>query len=195
MGLLSLLKKLDTQKNKIRILVLGLENSGKTSLVSTFINLFQDHQDTEVVTTPTNGVEIQEMNFKNFQICFWDVGGSSSNRPYWHNYFDSVSIIMWVIDSSDIDKFEETKNELETILTNDKLNRASLIVVANKQDLSNAAPFPDFIRDMEINTNNRKWTAFAAANKGDKKNIFRNELEICLEWIIEDFSSKMSTSH
>lgn len=197
MGLLSLLKKLGAQENGIRVLVLGLENSGKSSLVNSFINLLnnQNEKDVEFKASPTMGVEIQKMEFKKFIITFWDVGGSNSSKPYWQNYFDSINIVMWVIDSSDTEKFEESKNELESILLNDKLANASLIVVANKQDAENAAPFPDFIRDLQININQHQWTVIAAANIGEKKEVLRDELEKCLEWIIYDFSSKKSNNH
>lgn len=192
MGLLSLLKRLNSEQKNIRVLVLGLENSGKTSLVQAFVNLTQNSKENDVEerTSPTIGCEIQKIIFKDFQISFWDIGGSISSKSYWNIYYDSSDILMWVIDSSDIDKFEESKNELESILQNDKLIRASLIVVASKQDDSNAAPFPDFIRDLEINVNGKNWTAIVSGNQGTEKGDFSDELENCLEWIIDDFSTK-----
>lgn len=194
MGLLSLLKRISSQENDICVLVLGFEKSGKTSLVDSFIHLYQKQgiKNAELETTPTIGVEIQEMNFKEYKINFWDVGGSNSDKQYWHNYFNSSNIIMWVIDSTDGDNFEENKKELESILTNNQLAGKSLIIVANKQDDEKAAPFPDFIRDLQINVNEHQWTAIAAANKGEKKRILRDELEKCLEWIIRYFSLKKS---
>ena len=36
-------------------------------------------------------------------------------RPYWRNYFDNTDILIYVIDSSDTKRFDETEQELQVI--------------------------------------------------------------------------------
>uniref|UniRef100_A0A914RP03 ADP-ribosylation factor-like protein 2 n=1 Tax=Parascaris equorum TaxID=6256 RepID=A0A914RP03_PAREQ len=65
----------------------------------------------------------------------WDVGGQKSIRSYWRNYFEQTDCLIWVVDSADIDRMEDCKRELKTLLTEERLIGASLLVLANKQDL------------------------------------------------------------
>lgn len=43
----------------------------------------------------------------------WDIGGQRKIRPYWRNYFDNTDILIYVIDSADTKRFEETEQELQ----------------------------------------------------------------------------------
>ncbi len=45
----------------------------------------------------------------------WDIGGQRKIRPYWRNYFENTDILIYVIDSADQKRFEETGMELQVI--------------------------------------------------------------------------------
>ena len=45
----------------------------------------------------------------------WDIGGQRKIRPYWRNYFDNTDILIYVIDSADTKRFEETEQELQVV--------------------------------------------------------------------------------
>ncbi|GMH42019.1 hypothetical protein BSKO_09938 [Bryopsis sp. KO-2023] len=132
MGLLSLLRKLRKSDGEARILVLGLDNAGKTTILKKL-----SEEDISTIT-PTQGFNIKSLIHDGFKLNVWDIGGQKSIRPYWRNYFDSTDSLVYVIDSADRKRIEECASELGQLLEEEKLQGVSLLVLANKQDLVNA---------------------------------------------------------
>ena len=77
-----------------RILILGLDNAGKTSILSAYQEQSHDTQ-----RVPTIGLSIEEVYVKDYKLTFWDVGGQATKL--WKHYFDSVDGLVFVIDSTD----------------------------------------------------------------------------------------------
>ena len=94
-GLLSLLRKLRKSDKEARILVLGLDNAGKTTIVKKMSDEDITH------TMPTQGFNIKSVQKDGFKLNVWDVGGQREIRPYWRNYFDNTDALVYVIDSAD----------------------------------------------------------------------------------------------
>jgi ADP-ribosylation factor-like protein 3 len=103
MGLLSLLRKLKRSDDEARILVLGLDNAGKTTILK---KLSKESIDTIM---PTQGFNIKSMVSDGFKLNMWDIGGQKSIRPYWRNYFDNTDALVYVIDSADQERFDEVR--------------------------------------------------------------------------------------
>jgi len=83
MGLLDLLRKLKKNDKEAKLLVLGLDNAGKTTILK---KLSQE----EIKTTPTQGLNIKTLVHEDFRLNVWDIGGQKAIRQYWSNYFDNV---------------------------------------------------------------------------------------------------------
>merc|ERR1711998_608269 len=115
MGLLSLLRKLKKSETEVRILMLGLDNSGKT----TILKRLSDEDITHV--TPTQGFNIKSLMHEGFKLNVWDIGGQKTIRPYWKNYFDNTDALVYVIDSADRRRVEESGDELTQLLDEDKM--------------------------------------------------------------------------
>lgn len=64
----------------------------------------------------------------------WDLGGQTSIRPYWRSYYANTAAVVFVIDSTDIERLEIAAEELQSMLNEDELKDAALLVFANKQD-------------------------------------------------------------
>ena len=77
-----------------RVLLLGLDNAGKTSVLLQF-----KEQTFTASNVPTVGLNIEQIEFKNVTWIFWDVGGQATRL--WKHYFDTVSALMFVIDCTD----------------------------------------------------------------------------------------------
>ena len=77
MGLLTILKKLKQQEREMRILVLGLDNAGKTTIIKKFQGEAID------TISPTLGFNIVSFDFLSFTLNVWDVGGQKTIRSYW----------------------------------------------------------------------------------------------------------------
>uniref|UniRef100_A0A182TJC7 ADP-ribosylation factor-like protein 3 n=1 Tax=Anopheles melas TaxID=34690 RepID=A0A182TJC7_9DIPT len=119
-------------EKELRILLLGLDNAGKTTLLKQLAS----EEVTQV--TPTAGFNIKSVVSDGFKLNVWDIGGQSKIRPYWKNYFENTDVLIYVIDSSDKKRLEETGDELTELLLDDKLKSVPLLVFANKQDVVGA---------------------------------------------------------
>ncbi|NWH47527.1 ARL2 protein, partial [Fregata magnificens] len=51
-----------------------------------------------------------------FKLNVWDVGGQSSLRSYWRNYFESTDGLVWVVDSGDRQRLQLCARELRGLL-------------------------------------------------------------------------------
>ncbi len=89
---------------------------------------------------PTQGFNIKTVAQAGFKLNVWDIGGQKAIRPYWRNYFESTDVLIYVIDSADARRLEETGMELALLLDEAKLAGVPLLVFANKQDISNSVP-------------------------------------------------------
>ena len=92
---------------ELRILLLGLDNAGKTTILKTLAS-----EDISTIT-PTQGFNIKSVQSEGFKLNVWDIGGQRKIRPYWRNYFDNTDVLIYVIDSADTKRFEETEQELQ----------------------------------------------------------------------------------
>ena len=153
MGLLALLKKLkSTPSKEIRILLLGLDNAGKTTLLK--------HLASEDYTsvTPTQGFNIKTVQAKGLRLNIWDIGGQKSIRAYWNNYFENTDVLIYVIDSGDRKRLNETGFELSELLEEEKLAGVPVLIFANKQDLKHAAREDEISNLLQLSTHCRGRT-------------------------------------
>lgn len=132
MTLLQVIRKTKMKEREMRILVLGLDNAGKTTVVRKFAG-----EDISTVQ-PTLGFNIKTLIHGKYRLNTWDIGGQKTIRSYWRNYFESTDGIIWVVDSTNIERMDFCNEELHQLLSEERLSGASLLVFANKQDLSNA---------------------------------------------------------
>ncbi|KAG7909007.1 hypothetical protein KL906_002501 [Ogataea polymorpha] len=74
MGLLSIIRKQKLKEKEVRLLLLGLDNSGKSTIVKSMLG--QDVKE----TSPTMGFDICTVSYAGFNINIWDIGGQTSLR-------------------------------------------------------------------------------------------------------------------
>ena len=134
MGLLSFLRRFRRTQKEARILVLGLDNAGKTTILKKLSG-----EDISKIM-PTQGFNIKSLIQEGFKLNVWDIGGQKTIRGYWSNYFENTDGLIFVIDSSDRKRLQETGKELSELIEDEKLAGIPLLVFANKQDLLQALP-------------------------------------------------------
>ncbi|XP_057976234.1 ADP-ribosylation factor 1-like [Malania oleifera] len=133
MGLMiSRLLKAMFAKREMRILMVGLDAAGKTTI------LYKLKLGEVVTTIPTIGFNVETVEYKNVSFTVWDVGGQDKIRPLWRHYFQNTQGLIFVVDSNDRERILEARDELHRMLSEDELREATLLVFANKQDLPNA---------------------------------------------------------
>ncbi|XP_076467698.1 ADP-ribosylation factor 1-like [Babylonia areolata] len=150
-------------KKEMRILMVGLDAAGKTTI------LYKLKLGEIVTTIPTIGFNVETVEYKNISFTVWDVGGQDKIRPLWRHYFQNTQGLIFVVDSNDKERISEAKEELNRMLNEDELRDAVLLVFANKQDLPNATNAADLTDKLGLhNLRNRKWYIQATcATSGD----------------------------
>ncbi|KAL0236696.1 hypothetical protein PCE1_000094 [Barthelona sp. PCE] len=126
------------------ILIIGLDSSGKSTLVRYLSNEAYGGQMTEDTTAPmpTIGYSHRSISlgeeYGGLNINTWDIGGQTRLRSLWRHYYSSCDAIIYVIDSSDVARFDIAKKELFKMLNDPDLNDCPLLVLANKVDRSDS---------------------------------------------------------
>ena len=147
-------------KKEVRLLILGLDNAGKTTV------LYQMQFGEAKVTVPTLGFNVETVNYENLTFQMWDLGGQSELRPYWRCYFPKTNAIVFVIDSTDKDRLDIAKQELLFLIKEDDLKGVPIAILANKQDLEGALSDIEISEKLglsDIKTN--QWAIFKTVAK------------------------------
>lgn len=127
MGLLTIVKKQKLKDKEIRCLLLGLDNAGK----STIVNQLLPQQGKQPHVSPTVGFAIHNIEIGPYNVSIWDVGGQTTLRPFWDNYYDTTDVLVWCIDISSLHRLPESLQELQPFLMGD----SRVIIAINKCDL------------------------------------------------------------
>ncbi|PWN52071.1 putative ARL1-ADP-ribosylation factor [Violaceomyces palustris] len=168
-----------SRDQEVRILMLGLDSAGKTTILYRL-------QIGEVVSTiPTIGFNVETVEYKNIKFQVWDLGGQTSIRPYWRCYYANTTAIIYVIDSSDSERLSIARSELLSMLSEEELKEAKLLVFANKQDLPGALNEGEVSEKLGLSElKDRQWSIFkCCATKGEG-------LEEGLDWLVNAIQSK-----
>ncbi|KAK5884595.1 hypothetical protein CesoFtcFv8_018398 [Champsocephalus esox] len=163
MGAFTSLMKGMFGSKEMRILMVGLDAAGKTTV------LYKLKLGEVVTTIPTIGFNVETVEYKNINFTVWDVGGQDKIRPLWRHYFQNTQAVVFVVDSNDRERIGEAKEELMRMLAEDELADAKLLVFANKQDLPNAMNAAEITDKLALHTLcNRNWYIQATcATTGD----------------------------
>ncbi|EFO62059.1 ARL1 [Giardia lamblia P15] len=133
MGLFDLIRRHRKGKKEIRVLILGLDNSGKTTILRKLCE-----EDTSVIM-PTQGFNAKTIKGpKGVSLNCWDVGGQKAIRTYWQNYYAGTTCLIWVVDAADVKRMDEVALEVSLALEDCRLAGVPILVFANKQDLATA---------------------------------------------------------
>ena len=137
-------------KKATRILMLGLDGAGKTTILNKI------HLGEYTSTVPTIGFNVERIEYKNLFMTIWDVGGQSSIRKLWKHYFARTDLIIYVVDSSDKERISLAKEELYALLSDEELMNSSLLVFANKMDLGTMT-VSEIMSSLELDKLRREW--------------------------------------
>lgn len=159
----SIFLKLWGVDREIRILILGLDGAGKTTI------LYRLQMGEVVKTKPTIGFNVETLKYKNLTLNIWDLGGQTSIRPYWRCYYANTAAVIFVVDSTDRDRVEVALKELHMMLQEEELVDAALLVFANKQDQPGAMLAGDVLQALSLtDLKDRSWSIVAcSALKGE----------------------------
>ncbi|KAJ6850398.1 ADP-ribosylation factor 2-like [Iris pallida] len=176
---LSRLVKMMFARREMRILMVGLDAAGKTTI------LYKLKLGEVITTIPTIGFNVETVDYKNVSFTVWDVGGQDKIRPLWRHYFQNTQGLIFVVDSNDKERILEARDELHRMLSEVELQGATLLVFANKQDLPNAMSISEITDKLGLHAlRQRRWyiqSACATSGEG---------LYEGLDWLSSNISNK-----
>ena len=162
MGLLDFFRRAKPAPKEATILILGLDNAGKTCILKKLC----DEEITHVQSTQGFNIRSVASSDNSFKLNALDIGGQKSIRAYWRHYFEKAEAVVFVIDSADRKRMEETQSEFEQLLEEPKLANVPILVFANKQDLVTASTPASIAEVMHLETiRDRPWQIAACSAK------------------------------
>ncbi|XP_045153539.1 ADP-ribosylation factor-like protein 14 [Echinops telfairi] len=151
MGLLS------SKSSKVRqaqVLLLGLDSSGKSTLLYT-LKLARG-----ITTIPTVGFNVEMIELdRHLSLTVWDVGGQKAMRTMWDCYCENIDGLVYVVDCTDLGRLEDSRREFEHILKNEHIKNVPVVLLANKQDVPGALSAEDLTRMFKVKKlcSDRSW--------------------------------------
>ena len=187
-------------------MIVGIDNAGKSTTLEQLKLKYTGKGMDLAKIPPTIGLNSMFLLLRKFYILVgrfqvdgvvaicWDVGGQLNLRQLWSNYFEEVDGIIFVMDSSDRARFDESFAALKTVLDNSSLKGKPLLFLANKSDITDASSLEEISPIFNFNTiSGRPFLSLACSAKSDIG------LEEGIRWIVSEAvkfnSAKMISSN
>ncbi|XP_035735253.1 ADP-ribosylation factor-related protein 1-like isoform X2 [Vespa mandarinia] len=125
------------QKDEYFILILGLDNAGKTTYLEAaktkFTKNYKGMNPSKITTTV--GLNIGKIDIAGIRFNFWDLGGQEELQSLWDKYYAESHAVIYIVDSSDRDRIPDSKETFDRVISSEHLRGVPLLVLANKQDV------------------------------------------------------------
>ncbi|KAL0206306.1 hypothetical protein P9112_001613 [Eukaryota sp. TZLM1-RC] len=139
-------------KKECRILMVGLDAAGKTTI------LFKLKLGESVVTIPTVGFNVETVEYRNLRFTII--------RNLWRYYYQGTNAVIYVVDSADRSRVACRDSncvegcarcELHHMMRDELLRNSTLLIFANKQDLPNAMSPSELADKLELDSLRNTW--------------------------------------
>ena len=130
--LFSILDWLGLRNKSGKLLLLGLDNAGKTTLLQRLKtgNFVQFEQ--------TKSYHVEDLSIEGIHFSAYDLGGHEVARESWDEYFVNTSAVVFMVDANAPERFDDAKKELDKLLVSEEMKNIPFLILANKIDLPNA---------------------------------------------------------
>ncbi|XP_055639144.1 ADP-ribosylation factor-like protein 13B isoform X2 [Toxorhynchites rutilus septentrionalis] len=113
----------------LKILIVGLENTGKTEIAYKICNIKRDEY------LQTKGCRVFDTTIGGISVQLTEVGGALEFRDVWKYYFLDMYGIVFVVDASSINNIYQSHQTFKNLMAHDFLIGKPFLIIANKQDL------------------------------------------------------------
>nr|XP_048273787.1 ADP-ribosylation factor-like protein 13A isoform X1 [Myodes glareolus] len=125
-------KTTEAKQRNVTIIVIGLDNSGKSHLVEALQRLIPSKMHSN--TKPTQ----IRLLLDDYQVSVYDLNGDLKGREKWPNYYADAHGLVFVLDSSDTARIQEVKIILTRLMFDKRVSGKPILILANKQDKKEA---------------------------------------------------------
>ncbi|XP_040082706.1 ADP-ribosylation factor-like protein 13B isoform X2 [Oryx dammah] len=129
---------------KVTLVMVGLDNAGKTATAKGIQGEYPED------VAPTVGFSKIDLRQGKFEVTIFDLGGGKRIRGIWKNYYAESYGVIFVVDSSDEERMEETKETMSEVLRHPRISGKPILVLANKQDKEGALGEADVIECLSL---------------------------------------------
>uniref|UniRef100_A0A915ISI3 ADP-ribosylation factor-related protein 1 n=1 Tax=Romanomermis culicivorax TaxID=13658 RepID=A0A915ISI3_ROMCU len=152
------------RKDEYFVVILGLDNAGKTTFLEqtkTKFNANYKMLNPKKITS-TVGLNIGKIDIGAVRLNFWDLGGQEELQSLWDKYYAECHGVIFVVDSTDKERLKESHQAFDKMLNSDVLKGVPLILICNKQDLQSTLQ-----------------------HRGVKSNFSRSNVQESITWMIQ----------
>ncbi|EDO44675.1 predicted protein [Nematostella vectensis] len=176
---------------KVTILMVGLDNAGKTSTVADLKGEALDG------ITPTVGFLSSNFNMYRFNVTVYDLGGGAKIRGIWKDYYAEVFGVVFVVDASNRERMDECRSILHETKQNPRVSGKPLLILANKQDLEGAMNDDEVYQSLDLGALIAKhkcpcqvYTCSAYIGQGNK---IDKQIKKGFQWLLSEVSSNFAS--
>ncbi|XP_026387206.1 ADP-ribosylation factor-like isoform X3 [Papaver somniferum] len=188
-------------KKEIRILMVGLDAAGKTTI------LYKLKLGEVVTAIPTVGFNVETVEYRNINFTVWDAGSQDKVyiftfhifvtlysgiissalliRPLWKHCYQNSQGLIFVVDSNDRDRVVEARDELHKLLSEDELQDAVLLIFASKQDLPNEMSAAEITDKLDLHSLQRRHWHIQSTSATYEEGLYEG-----LEWLSNNVANK-----
>ena len=175
---INMLRALGWLKRPARVIVVGLDNAGKSML----INQLKPARAASYEVTPTVGFSMDHFERGGFTFSVWDMSGAGAYRSLWETYYKEADAVIFVVDSSDRLRLCVARDELRNVLEHPDIvaRKPPMLFFANKMDLPGAVEPKDMAEDLALHASvkDRPWQ-IAASNS-----LTGEGIDAGIDWLV-----------
>ncbi len=113
-----------------KIFLFGLDNAGKSTLLK-----FMREGTIDDNLRPTREFNMMEIFINDISYIIWDAPGQKSYRERWQKRLNDTTTLLFILDVSDKERFNEAKEILDNLLSEEDVKGVPLIICFHKHDL------------------------------------------------------------
>ncbi|KAF8563001.1 hypothetical protein P879_09588 [Paragonimus westermani] len=138
------IRKKQKNNKEIYLIILGLDNAGKTTATRSIKGLSSD------LVAPTIGFDRIEFSIDKYNVNLYDLGGGRNIRDIWQTYFAEVHGVIFVVDSVASERLKECRMVLAKLLAHPSISGKPVLLLANKRDSADALDESELIDTLQL---------------------------------------------